>query len=191
LTSGNSEKRPVVYVFFGLSGSGKSFLGRKWAEHNQLSYSNSDEVRKEIAGLESKTRQWVDYNAGIYGPEFTRKTYDALIVRAQHQVMSGKDCVIDATYTSSAERDLVIERLSSDAHVIFVLCRCGEEVVKRRFDIRANDLSAASDGRWVIYQEQKKRFDEPVQIKNAELIVIDTDENIDVLLDQLVAAIKE
>lgn len=185
------NRQPVVYVFFGLSGSGKSFLGRKWAESNQLHYSNSDEVRKEIAGMASKTRQWVDYKAGIYSPEFTRKTYDALIERAKRQVEEEKDCVIDATYTSADERGRVVEQLASQAEVVFVLCRCGEEVVKRRFALRADDPDAASDGRWIIYQEQKKRFVEPEYIEDAKLLVIDTDENIDVLLDKLAAAINE
>lgn len=184
-------KHPIVYVFFGLSGSGKSYLGRKWAQFNALDYSNSDEVRKEIAGLTSDTRQWVDYNAGIYSPEFTRKTYDTLIERARKQVENGKDCVIDATYTSSAERALVVERISSDARVIFVLCRCSEDVVKRRFDLRADDPDAASDGRWIIYEEQNKRFVEPECIEHAELVKIDTDDNIDMLLEKLAAAIKE
>lgn len=189
--SSSGDKRPVVFVFFGLSGSGKSYLGRKWAELNGLHYSNSDEVRKDLVGLQSQSRQWVDYNAGIYSPEFTRKTYDALIDLARFEVQAGKDCVIDATYTSAAERDLVVEQLALLADIVFVLCRCSEEVVKKRFDIRASDPEAASDGRWIIYREQKKRFVAPEKIRDSKLIVIDTDENIDVLLDQLAAAVKE
>lgn len=181
----DAKALPLLFVFFGMIGSGKSYLGRRWAEQCGVLYYNSDEVRKELAGLTSDSRQWLDYNTGIYSPEFSRKTYDELIRLAGVEIELGRGCVVDATYTSAAERELVADTFSDRARVWFVLCDCREEVIKERLDVRASDKDAASDGRWVIYKEQRGRFGHPSEISGTRMIEVDTDKPVEELLGSL------
>ena len=70
--------RPDLFVFMGLIASGKSTLAAAWAKKYTLPYYNSDIVRKKLAGFSANTRQASAFHQGIYSPEMTRKTYDAL-----------------------------------------------------------------------------------------------------------------
>lgn len=182
----NKQQLPSLFVFFGMIGSGKSYLGKRWAQRINVLYYNSDEVRKELAGLTADSRQWLDYNTGIYSPEFSRKTYDELIRLAEVEIEQGKDCAIDATYTSAFERELVAEKFAGRARVWFVLCECSEATIKERLDIRASDKEAASDGRWMIYEKQKEKFGEPQAIDGTHFIQFSTEEPVGKLLERLV-----
>ncbi len=181
---------PYLYIFFGLSGSGKSYLGRRWAEQVGAAYYNSDRVRKELAGLAGASRQRLDFNCGIYSPEFSRKTYDRLIVLAKGELAAAKPCVLDATYTSAYERDLAVKELAELARIIFIMCKCSDQLAQQRFTLRASDPKAVSDGRWEIYQEQKRRFTQPDKIKGAKLLVLDTDAEINLLLNKIASLIR-
>ncbi len=173
---------PMLSVFFGLSGSGKSYFGRRWADKSGCHYFNSDTVRKELAGLSPESRQWVDIDTGIYGPDFSRKTYDRLIYLAETEISKKKSCVLDATYISQYERELVVEKFAGLARILFVMCTCSDDVAMERFRTRAADAQAVSDGRWSVYLEQKKKFTPPTAIKGAELYVFNTENDIAQLL---------
>ena len=73
----------LLLVFFGMIATGKSYLASAWAKQYDLPYYNSDRVRKELAGLPPETGQQEEVDKGIYTPEFSRRTYDALIEHAQ------------------------------------------------------------------------------------------------------------
>jgi thymidylate kinase len=52
-------------------------------------------------------------------------------------------------------------------------------------DEREQDPAAVSDGRWEIYQKQKKRFEKPDELATSELITIDTQAPLEDLLEEL------
>ena len=165
----------LLLVFFGMIATGKSYLASAWAQQFDLPYYNSDRVRKELAGISAVTAQQEAVNKGIYTPEFSRRTYDTLIEKARdHFSQDTSSCVVlDGSYQSLAERDLLRKQFMDQVAIIFVHCSCSEQVVKERLAIRASDPDAVSDGNWEIYQAQKKRFQ---QLSNAELAIeIDTD----------------
>ncbi len=179
------DAKPFLYVFFGMIAGGKSYLGERWAQKIDAPYFNSDVVRKDIAGLVSSSRQWLPFNSGIYSPEMSRKTYDELLHLALNELKGNRSCVIDASYTSLTERELVVEKCSAFAKICFVFCECSEEVARDRMEIRASDEDAASDGRWVIYEKQKACFEEIVEIEGMKMVRLDTDKDIKLLLDEL------
>jgi hypothetical protein len=57
--------------------------------------------------------------------------------------------------------------------------------MKRRMEEREQDPAAVSDGRWEIYLEQKKRFEQPSELAAAELITMDTEAPLEDLLEEL------
>ncbi|MDP3479937.1 MAG: AAA family ATPase [Desulfoprunum sp.] len=169
--------KKLVMVFFGMTATGKSFVARAWAEKEGNPYFNSDIVRKELAGRAPETRQEADVNAGIYSPAFTRQTYDELIRRAECALLNDETCsvVLDASYQSRLERDLVRLRMEGKYRVFFVHCTCSEEIVKERLALRAEDPHAISDGRWDIYLDQKKKFEMPVELGGEQLMTLETE----------------
>lgn len=163
-----------IYIFFGLIASGKSTVARAWAEKQITSYYNSDQVRKELAGIIPRTSCRESYTAGIYSAEFTRKTYEALCQRAKEDIMAAGSVVLDASYQKRSDRDRVRETArETGATTIFILCTCPEPELKRRMEMRLLDPGNISDGRWEIYVQQKKRF-EPPEEDEADVFLLDT-----------------
>jgi predicted kinase len=179
-------KEVSIYVFFGLIATGKSFLGSAWAKRHDFAYLNSDRVRKELAGLAVTASSKVGLNKGIYSAEFSRRTYDELLSRAERQCAAARSVVIDASYQKRAERDRVrrlAERLG--AGLFFILCQCPEEEILRRLEIRSRDPEAVSDGRPEIYLAQKERFEYPEEMDESQLITLSTVTDPEGLLDGL------
>ncbi|HHK60488.1 MAG TPA: hypothetical protein ENJ73_02010 [Desulfobacterales bacterium] len=177
---------PELTVFFGMIAAGKSLLAEAWAARSGAEYWNSDRVRKELAGLAATERCANGVDQGIYTPEFSRRTYDALLDRAAAALTSGRSVVLDASYQSVAERrslqDLA-RRLG--VRLRFVLCFCSEAETRRRLALRAADPAAVSDGRWEIYLAQKERFEPPDELPADMLVVLDTEDEPSRLLDRL------
>ncbi len=165
----------LLLVFFGMIATGKSYLASHWAEQYKLPCYNSDRVRKNLAGLRPETGQKEGIDQGIYTPEFSRLTYDALIDHAEKHFKEDPlaAVVLDGSYQSLAERELLRKTFSGRVRLEFVHCICSEDVVKERLQKRAADPDAVSDGNWVIYQAQQKRF-QPVSARE-RVMEIDTD----------------
>jgi len=180
----------VLVVFFGMVATGKSYLASAWARQHDLPYYNSDRVRKELAGLSPTVEQPEKVGQGIYTPAFSRRTYDALIERAaQHFDTDKQACVVlDGSYQSLEERDLLRKRFANQARLVFVHCFCAENVIRKRLEIRASDPDAVSDGSWEIYLSQKKCF-QPVT-EAEQVIELDTDAPIEDLLRKVTTEIS-
>jgi len=175
----------AIFAFFGLIASGKSTLAEAWAERLGVPYWNSDRVRKELAGRAAASGRGEAPNAGIYTPEFSRRTYDALLDRATAALTTSPAVVLDASYSARAERDRLRARAAAiGARLRFILCACPEPVARERMDRRAQDPNAVSDGRWEIYLAQKSSFQAPGPDEE-ETVTIDTNRSVAELLDHL------
>lgn len=166
-----------VYIFFGMVATGKSYLASAWASRHGCLYLNSDIIRKQLAGNDLQTRQKVAINEGIYTPEFTRRTYDELIVCAERALDDEQTpcIVLDASYQSRSERERLCGRLEKRCRLLFFHCVCPEETVKNRLALRAADPLAVSDGRWEVFQQQKKSFVPPTEQPSDHLMTVATD----------------
>jgi len=175
-----------VWVFFGLIASGKSHLAEYWAARHGFVHLNSDRIRKELAGLAAAGGRGAEPDQGIYSPEFSRRTYDELLLRAGATLAEGRPVLLDASYQGRAERDRV-RRWAAElgAAPYFVQCICPEEEVKRRLQLRAADPTAASDGRWEILQIQRARFEPPTELAASQLLTLATDRPVELLLAEL------
>lgn len=175
-----------LFVFFGMIAGGKSVLGKAWAKRHGMHYYNSDVVRKELAGLAPAANRKESLNQGIYSKESTKKTYDALLQHAEHDLSTHVSVVLDASYQNKAERDRIITLARNDeVQVYFVYCACSEAETKKRLAVRAKDPKAVSDGRWEIYRAQKERFEPPEEIPPEQLIRIFTEAPVEELLESL------
>lgn len=181
-----------VLVFFGLIASGKSTLAEAFALRQGVMYLNTDRVRKELAGLAATERRPDEQDQGIYSREYTEKTYQAMLDAAGRELRQGRGIVLDGSYSRRMERDRVREcARKAGAAMSFILCRCSEEETRRRLEVRARDPQAVSDGRLEIYLKQKDTFEPPDELTDAQLLVLDTEAELDELLLTLTAWIEK
>ncbi len=154
--------RPALVLVCGLMGTGKSTVAGELARRWDLSLITSDLVRKEMAGMAPTEHEYVPFGQGIYGPEFSRRTYEALLQRAEGELRRGRSVVLDATFHRREERALaaaLAERLGVDLWV--AECVLGEDEVRRRLEERVRQGGSISDGRWELYHQQRDEW-EPV-----------------------------
>lgn len=187
--SGRGLTRRVI-VFFGLTASGKSHLSGAWARRYNLKRFNTDVVRKGLAPLAETTGLGIDQ--GIYGRDYTRKTYDRLLELAEETLAGGAvKVVLDGSYLLAEERLRLIRRFSRLADISFILCWCSEEVTRQRLELRTKEKDAVSDGTLEIYRHQQEIFIEPAEIAEDRLLRLDTDAPLEYLmvrLDQFLSA---
>ncbi len=175
-----------LVVFFGLIASGKSTLAEMFAENENMEYLNTDRVRKELAGIAATRHRPEDFGQGIYSPEFTERTYAAMLARAADSLGQGRGVVLDGSYSRRRDRAAVLAcGRHENVSVHFILCSCSDIEVKRRLAMRARDPLAVSDGRWEIYLQQKEGFEPPDELAPEQLLHLNTEAEPDFLLRQI------
>ncbi len=105
----------------------------------------SDEVRKQLAGLDPLADATAAAHEGLYSPETTDRTYATLLDRAAERLSLGESVILDATWTSPRHRDdaaRTAEATSSD--LVALQCHVPVEVAEQRVAGRRGDASDAT-----------------------------------------------
>ena len=146
---------------------------------------HSDAVRKTLAGLKPTDRVAVDFGQGIYGEDFSTRTYDEMLRHAEAHLAAGQNVILDGSYKRAGERDRV-RQLARDreARVVFVYCECPPAVARERLGIRLTDPEAISDGRVELFEDQARDFD-PFTPEDRPLLRLDTNRDPAVVLEEL------
>lgn len=164
--------RPVLVLVGGVMGTGKSTIAA--ALHTALGWSilSSDVTRKRLAGLDPTAPQDTPFERGIYSPEFTQRTYQALQQESDALLREGHAVIVDASFSRRRERDsLLALARKRGADVLFVECVAPRDVVLARLAARwrrrstgtsrprVTDALGASDGRPELYDLQRARWE--------------------------------
>jgi hypothetical protein len=163
----NEYPRPMMIIICGLSGTGKSTLARALGAATGAVVFSSDAVRKELAGLDATKHIPANFEENIYSPEFTERTYAALIAKGVELIRAGRTCVLDATFSKSSFLDKAqagAEEAGAGDIRIF-RCIADDKDIKRRIAERRKDEestpeAAVSDINWALYLEQKAGYEE-------------------------------
>ena len=178
------EKLPTSLILTcGLTGSGKSAGARELSRELGLRWERSDVVRKRLAGIApAGAGKGAEYDQGIYGGDFNRRTYQALLKSAQEELERGKSVLIDATFRRSADRE-EFRKLAARMGAGFRLIetRCPEGVIRERLERRLLDPAEVSDGRWEIYHAQAAEFEAP---SPGDSLVVDTNQPLEKAVDE-------
>lgn len=129
----------------GLPGSGKSTLSGALADRLGVTLLSSDRLRKELAGMPAEESAASDYGEGLYTPEWTARTYAALLDRASALLSRGESVVLDATWSDAGQREAALrmaERASAD--LVALHCQAPGEVSAARLSTRAPGASDAT-----------------------------------------------
>jgi hypothetical protein len=179
--------RPTLLITTGLVGTGKTVLAQALAKRLGLVVISSDVTRKKLASIPLTEHHFDEFDTGIYSPEFSGKTYDKMFSETKHILGEGGSVILDASFIKAEER-LKAKRLAEEMGADFFIVECSldEKAIKQRLAQRLEEGST-SDGRWEIYQPQKRAFDPVVEVPPQNHVIINTskpvEENIRQILD--------
>ncbi|MBI5603291.1 MAG: AAA family ATPase [Deltaproteobacteria bacterium] len=156
-----------LIVVFGLMGTGKTSLAQKLAKQTGWPSFSSDEIRKTLKGIPPTTRKRESFGKGIYSERMSRRTYSMMREQAQKWLKQGRSVILDGSYKRQNERlDLLKVAEKNKARIQFLECRAPLNIIRQRLDRRVQDPKTISDGRWELFNQQRKDFDpidEPVK----------------------------
>jgi len=153
---------PSLVVTCGVMGSGKSALASELSRELGLTLWSSDRVRKELAGRQPTERGTEGYGKGIYTPEKSSATYQALLGKARVELREGRSVLVDATFRHAADR-ANFRALAAELGVPFYLIetRCDPKLLAQRLERRSLDPGEVSDGRKDLLEQQLADFEAP------------------------------
>jgi uncharacterized protein len=166
--------QPFLVMICGLTGSGKSTLGRALSERTGMTVINSDVLRKEIAGKSG--RQFAAYGEEIYSATMTEKTYKKMARTAEQQIAQGKGALLDATFLRRAQREKFV-RLAGKHKIPLLLIHCSASdlTTQARLAHRQAQGQDVSDGRWEIFVRPKDAFESFDDIEFSARLELDTE----------------
>ena len=165
----------MLVITCGLAGTGKSNIARKLGRQLDAAVLASDVVRKEMVGMDARERVLDEYRGGLYSAEMTDRTYEALFDAAREQLMAGRSVVLDASFTRREHRRAAA-RLAREtgAQYACVEVSAAENAIRERLAGRLKRGRDASDARWDIYVQQRRRFQRPSEVPRERLISVNT-----------------
>ena len=169
------RNKPLLIIICGLTGTGKSTLSMKISIDYDAEIINSDIIRKKNAKINIYQRQNNEINAGLYSYKNTLKTYKKVIEHARKLLINNENVVIDATFQKNEYRKLIDDiSIKFGITPIFIQCTAPDDIVKNWLQERLK-TKTVSDGRWEVYQHQKKNFDTFLGRKNQLVIDMSKD----------------
>ena len=159
--------RPLLFITCGLMGTGKSTIARALSESLGWPRLSSDALRKELANLSPREHRYEKFDQGLYAPDFSRTTYQALFERARNILDRGNSLIIDASFKKQLDRREA-QALAQQAGADFLLieCQLPEGEVRRRLARRVSDPEEPSDGRWELFAAQREDFERVVEMSS-------------------------
>jgi len=173
----NRAKVPGLVLICGQVGTGKSTVAEQAADLIGGAVVSSDQTRKHLAGVRPEENASAAPGDGIYTEEWSRRTYDGLLERAEYVIDSGRVAVLDATYSNAAERGrarALAERKNVPAVLLEV--RCAERTVFDRLVERERAGHSVSDAGPALMGESASRFEPPREWEPAQHVIVRTDD---------------
>jgi aminoglycoside phosphotransferase family enzyme/predicted kinase len=184
--------RSTLIVMTGLSGTGKSTVAVPLARSLDITRIATDEVRKELTGESGLTAG--AWRQGLYAPDQTEATYDALFTRAGALLAAGQGALLDGTFLDSRLRERAASLAAAHGvPLVLIETNCDDAVAVGRLEAREARRQSPSDATVAIYRRQRAAVAaEPLVIPDGALhIRIDTTPEGPVDLGPALTAMRE
>jgi len=169
-----------IILVCGVSGSGKSTVGRTVARQKGAIHIRADAVRKHLAGIPLDIRGTNE----LYTAEMTQKTYSRLLDLGLMLARCGFVVILDATYSRRDLRREAIRGAQSVGVAVRLLhCVAPAELIHERLAQRRGDISDATPE---LIVRQHEIFEPFGPDESQYIFVIDTCHPMDLILSQIV-----
>jgi predicted kinase len=171
------QVEPPLIVVSGLPGTGKSFFCRKLAERLSFLILASDTLRKIL------------FPSPQYKESENKRLFSACHALIEELLGKGIPVIFDATNLLEHHREYLYRAAErSGAKLILVWVEAPTEVVRQRLLARENASVAQYDSEagWEVYNKMKTRR----QRISRNHLVVDTSQDITVVIDKIVRATK-
>jgi aminoglycoside phosphotransferase family enzyme/predicted kinase len=179
---------PCLLINHGLSGSGKSYVSRLLLEKIPAIQLRSDIERKRLFSATSKVTAASEVEQGIYTPEATNKTYQALVDIARELLSAGYTVIIDAANLKRYQREQFTGLARSLNKPYFILDYSADlDTLRERITQRAAAANDPSDATLQVLEHQLQSR-EAFDVEEEPFVIhIQTDKalNIDAIVDQV------
>jgi len=130
----------------GLPGTGKTTVAGGIADALGAVVLSSDEIRKDVGGIDRDAHAFADPDRGLYSPAARARVYDELLRDADRLLADGESVVLDASWSDLAQRERA-ESLAQHHSVDLdaVECVLDPAVARQRLERRLARGDAASD----------------------------------------------
>ena len=179
---------PNIVLIGGLMGTGKSALAEGVARERGHAYLSSDVVRKQLQGVPTDERHFVDWNTELYSPQMTERTYDELARLTAEALQQGRSVVGDASFSTPRQRQRFTDLSSvTGIPLHMVLCELPEDITRQRLDARVETGGVPTDGRWEIYATQRDSFQPPDELPTDSVLRLNASGSPQSVIDTLVS----
>ena len=140
----------------------------------------SDVERKRLAGLEVLADSKNQLAQGIYGPDFTRRTYEKLKQDAINILEAGFPVIVDATFLQQSYRD-EFRQLALKLKIPFKILdfQAEKSVMETRIRNRLKGQRDPSDADLTVLEYQLSHHDPVAKHEQRTIISIDTSTGFD------------
>lgn len=130
-----------LLLMSGLSGSGKTTVGRYLARKLNAIHLRSDAIRKHLAGISVETKG----SSAVYSAELSEQTYDRLLSAGLTLARQGFTVILDAKYDRRSRRLEALSRAQKHQLPVEIYrCTAPAEVLRDRLARRQGDISDAT-----------------------------------------------
>lgn len=152
--------RVTLTLVGGAPGTGKSTLAAGIADARRWTILRSDEVRKDLLGIDHLEPSSSGLDVGTYSERHTRRTYEELLDRARSLLELGEPVVLDASWANETFRTLARElAATASADLVELRCVVDPDTAARRISARLRTATDPSDATPEIAETIRHRFD--------------------------------
>jgi len=178
--------QPIVLIFMGRIGTGKSTLAEHLAATLNIDYISSDRIRKNLAGLPLYERPTSSKREKLYSAEMSEKTYQYLFENVKTHFGKGKSVILDATFSMRSNRQRLAELLdSTQVDYMFIEAQASDKTIISRLKAREKEKTTVSDARLEDFEKLTAKYEDPVDLSGSRLIRINTDTQLTETLENL------
>src|SRR5438093_12998440 len=171
-----SGSEPFVLAVIGRVGTGKTAVAKQLGNELDLPVFSSDEIRKTLAGIPLTERTAAERRDDVYSEQMTEQTYKELLVKGLTALKTHGGVVLDATFSSQANRELLRQECAEAKvclQVIELDANTGK--IERRLRARDQSVSEISDARLEDFEKLNPAYEPPSKLVPG-LIRISTDD---------------
>lgn len=171
--------KPMVLIFMGGVGTGKTTLAKHFEEKLNIDRYSSDRIRKSMAGLSLKKRTPPEQRTELYSKSMSEQTYKRLLAKMEERIGEGNNVILDATFSDRISRKALVQKFRDmEINYLFIEATATEEVIKGRLKNRDQQDDVVSDARLEDFENLTSRYAPPTELAEQDLISVQTNQPI-------------